>query len=72
MTHGTFLWDTLRNIIKRPSKQQRECHAPKASKFIYGNMSYIFMYDILTVNTFVSSIEHWRNDSTLRLATEDT
>lgn len=31
MTHGTFFWDTLKNIVKRPSKQQVECHAPKAS-----------------------------------------
>lgn len=32
MTHETFGWSMLRNMIKRPSKQQRDCHAPKASR----------------------------------------
>ena len=35
MTHGTMFWDLLKNIVKRPSKHQVECQAPKAGNILF-------------------------------------
>ncbi|CDS09532.1 hypothetical protein LRAMOSA10892 [Lichtheimia ramosa] len=54
MTHGTFFWDTLKNIVKRPSKQQIECHAPKAIILDTGEMQFPYTWQphILDVQLF--------------------
>ncbi|KAI8138889.1 Neutral/alkaline nonlysosomal ceramidase [Fennellomyces sp. T-0311] len=54
MTHGTLFWDLLKNIVKRPSKYQVECQAPKAVLLDTGEMRfpYIWQPHILDVQLF--------------------
>ncbi|KAI9468209.1 Neutral/alkaline nonlysosomal ceramidase [Zychaea mexicana] len=54
MTHGTFFWDLLKNIVKRPSKQQVECQAPKAVILDTGEMTFPYEWQphILDVQLF--------------------
>ncbi|KAI7861312.1 Neutral/alkaline nonlysosomal ceramidase [Spinellus fusiger] len=41
-TQGTFFWDIMRNVVKRPTKRQRECQAPKAILLNTGEIKYPF------------------------------
>ncbi|KAG2219529.1 hypothetical protein INT45_003094 [Circinella minor] len=54
MTHGTMFWDLLKNIVKRPSKHQVECQAPKAVILDTGEMTFPYEWQphILDIQLF--------------------
>ncbi|KAI9311080.1 Neutral/alkaline nonlysosomal ceramidase [Dichotomocladium elegans] len=53
-TRGSFFWDQLRNLIKKPSKYQEECQAPKAVILNTGEMEFPYAWqpNILDIQLF--------------------